>query len=910
MQSTVPAATVADRPLYDLTPLLPWIDAGAVLLTPNLRLSRYMRQAWDARQLAEGRLAWPTLETNAVEQWLQSRWHEHVMSSALAPRRCLDKAEELILWERVIAECASPDTPFSLLQPRVAARSAQQARDYLLRWRIDLGSPATRQQFELDADADTFLLWLERFELQLEGAGLATPADCLMALASLDKIDAGRAVLLVECEGLSPLVELALSRHCAPLERYRRPGRNTPVTSRGYTDERAESRAIASWCVDRLRQAPGSRVGVVLADSGNQRLSLDYFLRREFDCLDAPFGRLPVNYTAGITLDRAPLVRDALAVLSLLKDSVELRTLEQVVDSRFMPLADRHTPPMNRLMHRIRQLGAVRVDSGLLRELANSEPGEGAATPAGSVLGRQLLRSWQRLARLERQLPSAWVALFNAVLADWQWLVGAKLDSLEYQQWSLWQETLDRLAGLDALTLNVDLDTAQGLLAQLCAARIFQPKTEDRDIQILGPLEAAGLAFDYLWVSGMQEGQWPSPARPNPFIPIALQRQSNLPGSSAGLEWAFADNLMARYRSAVGELHLSFTLERDGSPAMPSALLADCHAAVHDVAPESDWPALADEAAALETHADDCAPAVAEEEQARLRGGSGLLGNQSACPFRAFARHRLRVESADAGDAALSARERGILLHAALRLLWDQLSDSHTLHRMSETERREHCRNAARIAVSGFDRWRRRIVGDAQLALEAQRLESLLQRWLEIEAARPVDFVVETREEQHSISLGSLKLDLQVDRIDRLADGGRLIIDYKSGGGSLADWLGERPAAPQLPLYALASGSDTAGITFAAVNRDKPGFTGLADARYAAGIRDDIEKAVGDRDTADSWDALRASWGERLASLAHAFLRGDAAVEPLSGHKTCRHCGLQALCRIGLAVDDDGLTDE
>ena len=51
-----------------------------------------------------------------------------------------------------------------------------------------------------------------------------------MALASLDKIDAGCAALLVECEGLSPLVELALSRHCAPLERYRRPGRNTPVT--------------------------------------------------------------------------------------------------------------------------------------------------------------------------------------------------------------------------------------------------------------------------------------------------------------------------------------------------------------------------------------------------------------------------------------------------------------------------------------------------------------------------------------------------------------------------------------------------------------------------------------------------------------------------------------------------------
>ena len=38
--------------------------------------------------------------------------------------------------------------------------------------------------------------------------------------------------------------------------------------------------------------------------------------------------------------------------------------------------------------------------------------------------------------------------------------------------------------------------------------------------------------------------------------------------------------------------------------------------------------------------------------------------------------------------------------------------------------------------------------------------------------------------------------------MDRLADGARVLIDYKTGVAT-ADWRGERPDNPQLPIYAL-----------------------------------------------------------------------------------------------------------
>ena len=59
----------------------------------------------------------------------------------------------------------------------------------------------------------------------------------------------------------------------------------------------------------------GQRVGIVLLDMANDRNRLEYFLRQEFDCLDARYNDLPVNFATGMPLANTPLFRDALAAL-------------------------------------------------------------------------------------------------------------------------------------------------------------------------------------------------------------------------------------------------------------------------------------------------------------------------------------------------------------------------------------------------------------------------------------------------------------------------------------------------------------------------------------------------------------------------------------------------------------------
>jgi hypothetical protein len=135
--------------------------------------------------------------------------------------------------------------------------------------------------------------------------------------------------------------------------------------------------------------------------------------------------------------------------------------------------------------------------------------------------------------------------------------------------------------------------------------------------------------------------------------------------------------------------------------------------------------------------------------------------------------------------------------------------------------------------------------------------------------------------------------------VDQLPDGSRVIIDYKSGISRVGDWLGERPARPQLLLYGLAEPDTVAALGFARVRPRDCGFVGLGREAAAPGIRTDIDKVVGERMAADDWDSLNQCWRDNLQRLADEFLAGEAAVDPL-GPDSCTWCGLQPLCRVNL----------
>ena len=879
--------------LYNIAPLEPLIESGYTVLTPNQRLARRIKAEWDARQIASGASVWQPPPVYALDSWLLRQWERAVSLELLAPATLLGPAQALELWRQVIVQHERESSDYHLLRPSAAARLASQARDYLQRWQVNTGQSAIRQLFELNLDCAPFLRWLALFEQRLAQQQLCTETDCLVQLAKARETLPPVRIALLALDDMPPLQEQVLQALGSQLLHVETPAVSSQRVVHVFSDKRSELQAVASWAATLQRTQPATTVGIVLGDTGVDRVALEYLLRREFECLGENYNSLPVNFSTGIRLSQAPLVRDALAVLSLQLPETSVPAVVALLRSPFLNLPDAHGKLALQFIRRLFETGCEMLAVDDVRILA---AGVGGEEQRGISLAHHL-----EALRQDRELrtaapPSQWAVRFSRVISSWGWPGNRVLDSLEYQQLDIWQQTLELFMAHDAVCDALGYADALQLLKRCCDQQPSQPQTADSPVQVLGPLEAGGLAFDELWVCSVQASAWPAAPRPNPFIPVSLQVRLQMPHASAAREWAFGERLFRQYSRSSGTLHASYCRQLDGLPEQPSALLDNF--TVQDLIENSpvnvQWSNRC-AAAQLETLPDYLAPPITTEQLMATRGGSSLLEDQSQCPFRAFAHHRLATRPLNTVSAGLPPSARGSLLHAALYALWGELQDHDALLAL-DPEGEEHLlARAVDTAITDIPYARRRRLGPAYWKLEAQHLVTLLAQWLNLERERDA-FTVVAREQALTHSVGQLSLQLRVDRIDQLTDGTTLVIDYKSGDSSVRDCLGDRPAKPQLALYATAVDAASA-VAFAQVRPRACRFVGLGKDAAAPGILTDIGRATGGGEQAQDWDALTQYWRDTLSGLARSFVAGDAQVSPLAS-TSCAWCGLQPLCRV------------
>lgn len=836
----------------------------------------------------EGLTAWETPAIMPVEQWCADRWQRGVTRGQFAPREVIDVPRQRRLWRQIIEE---HQQGFSLLGSAKAAQRCQQARAQLLMWQIDWTSSAAQQEFSFAEDSAMFMHWLGIFEQRLGEGQLLSPEDATRELMSAPELLADQRLLLLDTDDLPPLQSavFALASDVQYLDSGDTEIHKQPV--RAFPDERSELRTISRWCLERFESDPSGRFAVVLQDMQASREQLEVFLRRDFGRLTTRYETLPVNFATGLTLVRVPLVRDALRALALADREVAVEDIVALLHSRFVTSGGLDPASMGRCVETLYGLQTSKLSARVWHEVMDASAADGSVTAWDDVARLARNGRWQQRPRP----PSQWIEPFCAVLTAWGWPFGLALDSLEHQQLDQWQLSLDALARFDAICGDLRYTEALDLLREQCAQALFQPRTDDACIQVLGPLETTGLAFDDLWLAGMSAEQWPAAPRPNPYLPRSLQRRLRMPHADIDWERARTDSRFRRWQLSARYLHSSFVAQRDEAAVAVSPLLRDLPAveALAVQLADSRWEEQTQSIALQEITLTP--QPLREVEPAWAHVGTAALQDMSLCPFRAFAARRLKADPGPDPTVGLTPGERGSLLHDALYRLFGLVGDQGSVRGLTDAERDVCVERSVESLGESLDPLRREIASASALDMEKRRITDLLKDWLDVEAHRTEAFRVVSREAPHTLALGQLNLKLRVDRVDELGDGSRLIIDYKSGRADTpVRWFDDPPSRPQLPIYALLE-PPAHGVAYAILRGGELGFKGVAERAYAAGISDDLPR-VSKREELSDMQAAREFWRTGLEALATDFVDGTATVEPTTD--ACRYCARFALCRL------------
>jgi ATP-dependent helicase/nuclease subunit B len=837
------------------------------LITATARLSRQLRREYDAARGREHRL-WESPDILPRDAWLERVWREVTFRDPMQAPLLLNSAQADALWEKAIRASEEVAEPARVLLDLPATVSAaSRAWDLFHVWEAPFDAADDDAEFSHAADPAAFAGWKRTVEQELARNGWITKSQLPGAIA--ERVSAGvlpitGPLAYAGFQELTP-ADRRLFGACSAIEQRAAPLSGPPTRCRVACESAADEFTHAAvWARGKLEANPSARIGILVRGLAEHATTVT----RIFDDIlhpDVEFAprqtRNAFQVSMGAALLDTPMVASALLALGL---------------PQRLPLPDAA------MLLRSPFLSVTRVAGARMEAFLRQQGVEKVSFQIDAV--RRALPGFAQAAAdcPARLRPSEWSVAFSRFLSLAGWPGTRPLSPVEYDTLDQWKALLSEFASLDLVLPRIDYARALARLRRMARARRFVDRDEDAPIQVMDIRQSVGTRWDAVWIAGLDASAWPEAPRANPFLPLSLQRALGMPHSSPERELADARRTTEALLSSAPEVVCSYARHAGEETLRVSPLIEDIAQVTLTVTSPATMLRQTFAAGAMmpemmQDQPPDQAPSLTAGTL--QRGGMSVLRDQAACPFRAFAVHRLGARETDAADLGISPAERGSVAHEALDLLWRELKTQTELLALSREQTAALISRNVRAALDGrLSRRHKNRALDRARDLEQSRWERLIADWIEFERRRDGFEVVET-EESRDVDVGGLKLRIKADRIDRLDDGSFAILDYKTSDKlSPKGWEGDRPDAPQLPLYYVKSDRDISAVHFAQL------------------VPGDVETpGLGGPELAER----KAGWTTVVDSLGGSFLQGDAAVDPKQFPKTCEFCHLEALCRIG-----------
>lgn len=904
----------------DIRELSDAIEDGWIVLTPNHRIAVQVHETFGAYLKQQNKsTVRPSPDISPVDIWLKNISQQLFLEEdSLEAKTILDSYQELTLWKKIIrdSEISSP-----LLNLENAAPNLLEAYRLITQWQISLNSLATYQSkiesFDHLDDCSAFLQWAKQYQQHCSRENLISFSELLQNL--LPHLESGNVnlpdkIILLGFNKPPPLYQALFEalQQKAALQILQWRDLQPEVYKQSYADELSEIKAAASWSQNILKNNPDAKIGII----SNDILRHYSVFQNIFQTIINPNADMhsPVFIVSSNNLHKEyPLLLEIPELLKFNNEEISAVELCHILRSPLLLAQEEDSRAA--LESYLRKKSQTSVRSADLRNLlANQEKDWHSPVLAHALMECETLRRRQN----QFQNINAWAELFNKQLERLAWTPAEQLNDLQDHKEPnnedhflayCWHQILAEFKQLNFLYQSISLSQALALLKQVVQKFKYNENRQEAAIQISNSNDAAGLRYTHLWFLGLSDLQWPINKYNNPFIPISLQRKLKLPASSPKLIHDDAITTLSEFISntaeevifsypranASGELNPSPILSLVNTESIiEHKLLKGNSLQLHPISLE-----IAEEISSnenTEIYKEDSNIPISDIKG--IKGGISLIADQSECPFKAFAVHRLSSNDLSEFTYGIPSKDIGTMLHLVLEQFWGQLKSQALLSTLDKSKLDTIIENSCDAGIEYLTKQHQYFMQGAYASLEKKRLVKLINKWLEQENLRS-SFEVVAQEFKVQWQHAGLKLDFKIDRIDKIDDGFALI-DYKSGSVKTAVSDEARPSNPQLLLYASALAQNKKfhpinALLYAQVNIDASTYHGASiDEAIFPKTNYSLQKKI----TNDySWEELKQHWQNVLSNIAQEFIDGYVAVRPKSS-QSCQHCHLSSFCRI------------
>lgn len=887
--------------------LLTTYDSVEIIITPGRRLAHFLQDVHRRTMIKMGKDAWRPLAILSLSSFFQSL-NLHLSGIPLvAPRYLRWK-----LFSDIIKDY-SPPPPF---RPGLdLAKSLDRALSTLLRHRI---------HWDPKPFSDPFQRWRNKifslFTRGLKDQDLIHPEELPEYIIHAPELSfflpsRVHAVLL---DTLAPTENIFLSRLAQKVELVYWDVSPSPQTSDarwiGFSDPIQEAQWVVTEVLNATEKHSLHNLGIVTMDPGGQiPLYRDYL--KEILGKGAAANQGAYNITLGKRLVETGLLKALLLPLRFWIDGEERKPFTSLLLSGYYGITAGKRDELSLIDRQLREKNLHR-DIGNL--LGNSNLSRDLYSLLKNTKWIETFTAFRNLtgsiSEWSSKMHQLWEEMSFPVLSDEQ-------DQIAWRHVKEMMGNLTEDLGETPLTLAEFLKWLTSASAEITLAPVGH---ENAGIQIMGPLEARGLWFDRLWITGLTGGTLPQP--PRHIQLLTFDELKHIRGCSPESQWDFAKNLFAKLMATSPQITVSRHLEKEGEPTTVSPFWVgeEIKKEVHILEDRTGWWVRSS--------------TYLQARKGLLQPSSWVFPDKSLfrslpfeeisvsqletwllCPFRFMINYIFKIEPLQEEILGLAPQEKGILLHSVLEHLVESAIKESLAPGSSEL--RDILRS---IAEKKLTTDKSNPFHSIELKRWLDGENALLFCWLDRETEHFNSGYrwLDTEKPFRGLNLPSLGLKLRgrIDRIDASPEGSLVCWEYKTGRTPSPKEIFHYMTRPQLPVYTLAISnkglaksknqknkiptlvSELQNLNSdirTAISESSPGqiSAGFISLKKAGEI--EIKEC---RPPKESWESFLSRWLEKVSHRIRAGKQGSFAADPLPPPEDspsmtpCRFCAFGLLC--------------